>query len=447
MEGPKIVIEPPGPKAQEILKKNREYLVTTTQGIPYVVIKRGKGVFVEDVDGNVYLDFASGIGVLNTGHTPEPVVKAIKEQVESFIHFSLTDFYYEIPLKLAEELFRITPGTHKKKVFYGNSGAEANEAALKIAKYYTGRPYIIAFIGAFHGRTMGALSLTASKPVHKRKFFPMMPGVVHVPYPNPYRPPFGYEGNDLGKAIVDYIRDFVLDKFVPPDEVAAIFVEPIQGEGGYVVPPKDFFPELRKLADEYNIILVDDEVQMGMGRTGKWWAIENFDIVPDILTSAKALASGLPLGAAIAKAEYDFPVSGAHATTFGGNPVSCAASLATIEMIEKNNLLENARVQGEYLQKRLKELQEKYEKYIGDVRGIGLAQAIEIVKSPETKEYYPELRNKIIDISSKLGLILLGCGKSAIRFIPPLLVQKEHIDVAMEILDKAINKAISEVEK
>jgi len=217
MMGPKIVVEPPGPKAKEVLEKNKEYLVTTTQGIPYVVIKRGKGVFVEDVDGNIYLDFASGIGVLNTGHTPEPVINAIKEQIENFIHFSLTDFYYEVPLKLAEELFRITPGNHKKKVFYGNSGTEANEAAIKIAKYYTNRPYIIAFIGAFHGRTMGSLSLTASKPVHKKKFFPMMPGVIHVPYPNPYRPPFGYEGKDLGKAVVDYIREFILDRFVPPD--------------------------------------------------------------------------------------------------------------------------------------------------------------------------------------------------------------------------------------
>ena len=445
MMGPKIVIEPPGPKAKEVLEKNKEYLVTTTQGVPYVVIKRGRGIFVEDVDGNVYIDFASGIGVLNTGHTPEPVINAIKEQIDKFIHFSLTDFYYEIPLKLAEELFRITPGNHKKKVFYGNSGTEANEAALKVAKYYTNRPYIIAFIGAFHGRTMGSLSLTASKPVHKRRFFPMMPGVVHVPYPSPYRPPFGYEGNDLGKAVVDYIRDFVFEKFVPPDEVAAIFVEPIQGEGGYVVPPRDFFPELRKLANEYGIILVDDEVQMGMGRTGKWWAIENFGIVPDIITSAKALASGMPLGATIIRAEYDFPESGSHATTFGGNPVSCAAAIATIKMIEERNLLENARKQGEYLHKRLRELQEKYEQYIGDVRGIGLAQAIEIVKDSKTKEYYPELRGKIVEEASKLGLILLGCGKSAIRFIPPLIVEKEHIDVAIEILEKAIARAIEAV--
>ncbi len=441
LKGPKIKVIPPGPKAKEILEKNKKVLVTTTQGVPYVVIKRGHGVYVEDVDGNVYLDFASGIGVLGTGHTPERVVKAIKEQAEKFIHFSLTDFYYEIPLKLAEMLFEITPGNFEKKVYYGNSGAEANEAAIKISRWSTQRFYFISFIGAFHGRTMGALSLTASKIVHKRRYFPMMPGVVHVPYPNPYRPPFGYEGKDLGKAVVDYIRDFVLEKFLPPEEVAGIFVEPIQGEGGYVVPPKDFFPELRKLADEYGILLIDDEVQMGMGRTGKWWAIENFGVVPDILTSAKAIASGLPLSATVIRAELDFKESGAHATTFGGNPVSCAAAIATIEMIKKENLLENARKQGELIQKRLKELYEKYER-IGDVRGIGLAQALELVKDRESKEPDVKLRNKIVEEASKLGLILLGCGKSSIRLIPPLIIEEDEVNKGMDILDEAISRAL-----
>ncbi len=436
---PEIKVTPPGPKAREIVEKSHSTLATTTQWLP-LVVKRAKGVIVEDVDGNIYYDFAVGVSVLNLGHSHPAVVEAIKRQAELYTHFAGTDFYYEPMLKLGEKLREVTPGDWGKKVYFGNSGAEAIEAAIKILRWSTGRRMFIGFIGAFHGRTMGALSLTASKIVHKDRFFPTMPGVVHIPYPDPYRNPWNIDGyeepEELTKAVINYLEHYVLERFLPPSEVAGVFFEPIQGEGGYVVPPKNFFKELKKLCDEHGILLVDDEIQTGMGRTGKMWGIEHFGVEPDVMTVAKAMGGGIPIGATIFRAELDFGVEGAHATTFGGNPVACAAALAVLEVIEREKLVENAARMGEYLGKRLEELREKHE-VIGDARGIGLFRAIDIVKDQGTKEPHTELRNEIAMEAFKRGLILLPCGKSAIRVIPPLNVKTEEIDVAMEILEEA----------
>ena len=444
-ESKPMVKEVPGEEAKKIIEKDEKYVATTTKASP-AVVKEAKGIVFEDVDGNIFFDFTSGVGVTNVGHSHPKIVEAIKKQAEKFLHFAGTDFYYSLQAELAEKLCEITPGNFEKKVYFGNSGAEAVEAAIKMARWSTGKKFFIAFIGAFHGRTMGALALTASKPVHKQKFFPWMPGVVHVPYPNPYRNPFGIDGyeepDELVNAVINYI-EYVFKHFVPSDEVAAIFAEPIQGEGGYVVPPKNFFKELLKLAEEHDILLVDDEIQAGFGRTGKFWAIEHFDAVPHVITTAKAMASGIPISACVYPAKNDFKVKGAHSTTFGGNPVACAASLATIEVLQ-NGLIENAEKQGKLMAKRLKEMEEKYE-IVGDARGIGLMQATEIVKSKETKEIYPKARDEIVNKAFKKGLLLLSCGASAIRYIPPLCINEEQMNNAMDLLEEAIKETMKEL--
>ena len=444
-ERPEIITDIPGPEGKRIIAEDEEYLATTTKAIP-AVVKEAKGIVFEDVDGNKFFDFASGIGVVNTGHCHPTVVNAIKEQAEKVIHFAGTDFYYDVQVKLAKRLGGITPGTFDKKVYYGNSGAEAVEAAIKLAKWSTKRKFILAFMGAFHGRTMGSLALTASKIVHKQNFFPWMPGVVHAPYPNPYRNVFGIDGyeepEELVSRVIGYIEE-MFKRYVPPDEVAAIFVESLQGEGGYIVPPSTFLKELRKLADEYGIVLVDDEIQSGFGRTGKMFAIEHFGVEPDIMTMAKAMASGIPIGAAVFNKKYDFGVKGAHSTTFGGNLVACAASLATIDVIEKENLVENAAKQGEVMHKRLKEMEEKYE-IVGDARGLGLMQATEIVKNKDSKEISPKVRDAIVEKALKKGLLLLSCGDSSIRYIPPLVVTSEQVETGMDILEEAIKEASRE---
>ncbi len=444
-ERPEIITDIPGPEGKRIIAEDEEYLATTTKAIP-AVVKEAKGIVFEDVDGNKFFDFASGIGVVNTGHCHPTVVNAIKEQAEKVIHFAGTDFYYDVQVKLAKRLGGITPGTFDKKVYYGNSGAEAVEAAIKLAKWSTKRKFILAFMGAFHGRTMGSLALTASKIVHKQNFFPWMPGVVHAPYPNPYRNVFGIDGyeepEELVSRVIGYIEE-MFKRYVPPDEVAAIFVESLQGEGGYIVPPSTFLKELRKLADEYGIVLVDDEIQSGFGRTGKMFAIEHFGVEPDIMTMAKAMASGIPIGAAVFNKKYDFGVKGAHSTTFGGNLVACAASLATIDVIEKENLVENAAKQGEVMHKRLKEMEEKYE-IVGDARGLGLMQATEIVKNKDSKEISPKVRDAIVEKALKKGLLLLSCGDSSIRYIPPLVITSEQVETGMDILEEAIKEASRE---
>jgi len=441
---PEIRNTPPGPKAREVASKDSELIMQSfARWYPFVA-KRGQGVWLEDVDGNRYLDFNSGIGVTNVGHAHPKVVKAIKEQAERLLHYSLTDFLYEAPVQLAEKLVKITPGSFPKKVFYANSGAEAIEAAIKVARgHFRGtRPYIIAFAGSFHGRTMGALSLTASKPVQRRGFAPLVPGVVHVPYPYCYRCPFRQKYPDCNLWCVDYIEEWVLKKYVPPEEVAAIVFETIAGEGGYIVPPPDFFKRLKELADKYGILLVDDEVQAGIGRTGKWFAIEHWGVEPDLVAIAKGIASGLPLGVLVGRKDVmDLP-PGSHASTFGGNPVSCAAAIATLEVIEEERLLENAARVGEYAMRRLNELKEEVPA-IGDVRGKGLMIGVELVKPDGSPN--PELLKATLENAFKSGLLVIGAGVSTIRIAPPLIITKEEMDVGLEILSDSLKKALRTV--
>ena len=387
----------------------------------------------------------AGIAVLSTGHVHPKVVEAIKSQAELFLHYSLTDFYYELAVRYAEKLFSMLPWSDNK-IFYTNSGAESVEAAVKVAKgYYKGvRNYFIAFIGAFHGRTMGALSFTASKPIHRKYFFPMMPGVVHVPYPYSYRCPFKSSSpEECGYAVLDYIEKWVLNKYVPADEVAGIMIEPIQGEGGYIIPPKEFMKGLRELADKYGILFIADEVQSGMGRTGKLLAIEHFNIRPDLITLAKGIASGLPLGALVGRADVMNLPPGSHANTFGGNPVALAAADATLDLL-KNGLMDNARRQGEYLLKRLNEMMEKYE-IIGDVRGIGLMAGVELVRDRRTKEPAVKEQAEIIRKCFENGVLLIGAGISSLRFSPPLVITRDELEEALDIVEnviKEVNKQI-----
>ncbi|MCK4668752.1 acetyl ornithine aminotransferase family protein [Candidatus Bathyarchaeota archaeon] len=436
---PKIVAVPPGPKARELVRKD-ESLISPSYGRFYpLVVESGKGCIVRDVDGNEYIDFNSGLVCLNVGHSHPKVIAAIKNQCDRFLHYSNTDFFYREVVDLAEKLAEITPGNFDKKVYFGNSGAEAVEAAAKLAKWHTRKQRFISFISAFHGRTVGALSFTASKPTQRRHFFPLMPGVTHVPYPYCYRCPFKQTYPDCHYWCIDFIDEFVLQKYVPPDEVAAILFEPIQGEGGYVVPPPDYLQRLKKLADKYDILLIDDEVQSGMGRSGKWFAVEHWNVEPDILCSAKALASGLPLGATIAKAKVMDWVGGSHASTFGGNPLSCVAANAVITIIKEERLLENATTQGAYIMKRLQELKEQTE-IVGDVRGKGLMIGMEIVENKETKKPAPKKAKEIMIRSWKRGVAVITCGVSTIRIAPPLNITRELVDSALEIIGDVVKE-------
>jgi len=432
----------PGPRAKELIARDAAVISPSyTRGYP-LVMARGKGARVWDVDGNEFIDFTTGIAVTATGHAHPAVVQAIKDQADKFIHMSGTDFYYEPQIEMAERLASIAPfGGDDAMVFFCNSGAEAIEAAAKLARYYTERGRFIAFLRGFHGRTMGALSFTASKYIQREDFFPLVPGITHVPYPNTYRPvinPDGYA--DYGERIVDYIEKEIFQTIVPAKEVAGILVEPIQGEGGYVVPPDGFLPALRRLCDKYSILLIVDEVQTGMGRTGKWWAVNHWDVQPDIVCSAKGIASGMPLGAIIARKNIMKTwAPGAHASTFGGNPVSCAAGIATFDLL-KNGLIDNAAAMGEYMMGRLREIQERHPS-IGQVRGKGLMIGVEFVKDRETREYAADLRNAIVDCAFEESLLILGCGTSTIRLIPPLNVDRETIDEALVRFEHAITRA------
>lgn len=434
----------PGPRAAEIIARDQQVLSPSLPRSYPLVIDHGSGAEVWDVDGNRYIDFMTGIAVTSTGHSHPDVVEAIRRQAEKFLHICLADFHYEIAVELAEKLNAIAPFREEAQVFFSNSGAEAIETAIKLARYTTKRQYFISFQGAFHGRTIGALSLTASKYKQKQGFAPLMPGVVHVPYPNAYRPALqGIANQDYGEAVVDYIENTVLHNYVPADEVAAVFVEPILGEGGYVVPTPGFFPALRALCDRHGILLVADEVQSGMGRTGKWWAIEHFGVEPDIVTSAKGLASGMPLGAVIARKRLMTWPPGAHGSTFGGNPVSCAAALATLRLIE-NGLMENAAEMGSYMLGQLRAMELRHP-LIGEVRGKGLMIGIEIVSDRARRTPAPELRDRIVDEAFPQGLLLLGAGDSAIRLMPPLVVSREIIDEALVILDSTLTAVESEL--
>jgi 4-aminobutyrate aminotransferase len=404
-----------------------------------LVAKTGHGAMVEDVDGNLFLDFAAGIAVCSTGHCHPKVVEAIQKQAGELIHMSGTDFYYEgLPL-LAERLGKTVPGSEGKKVFFTNSGTEAIEGAVKLARYTTKRDKMIAFYGCFHGRTMGSLSLTASKSTQRKGFGALLGGVEHIPYPYAYRCALGHTPETCGAEILETLENQIFKRLFDPTEVAGIIIEPIQGEGGYVPAPKFFLQELRRICTQHGIMLITDEVQSGMGRTGKWWAFEHAGIEPDIITSAKGIASGMPLGAIIAKSSVMNWKPGSHGTTFGGNPVCLAASLATMDLIE-GGLMENARKMGEYIFQRTGDWTNKF-KIVGDVRGKGLMVGIEFVRDQRTKERAGDLRNAIVDSAFHKGLLVLGAGENSLRLSPPLLVDEEQADFAMKTLEECIREA------
>jgi 4-aminobutyrate aminotransferase len=421
-----------------LIQTDKSYVSPSYTRIYPLVVQEGQGLWVKDVDDNQFLDFTAGIAVCATGHCHPRVVQAIKEQAERLLHMSGTDFYYVPQIALAEKLASLAPGEGIKKAYFGNSGAEAVEAAFKLARWHTRGELNIAFFGAFHGRTMGALSLTASKAIQKKHYYPFVPGITHIPYAYCYRCPYNLTYPRCGLECVHWVEDTLFRTTVPPEEVAAIFVEPIQGEGGYIVPPPEFHKELHEIAKKYHILYVVDEVQSGMGRTGKMFSIEHYGVAPDIIALAKGIASGMPLGAMIAREDIMTWEAGSHASTFGGNPVSCQAALATIQLLEEG-LMANARIQGERLIKGLRELQKSHE-CMGDVRGLGLMVAVELVKDRETKERAGELRDRLIQEAFNRGLLLLGCGENTIRFCPALTVSEEEIDVCLSIFGDAIQE-------
>ena len=437
-DGPLIKTRLPGPRARAVVEHDRKYVSPSyTRSYP-LVAKSGRGALVEDVDGNRFLDFSAGIAVVATGHCHPGVVKAIQEQADELIHMSGTDFYYPSLADLAQKLSEIAPGSGAKRVYFGNSGAEAVEAAMKLARIYTGRDKFIAFTGAFHGRTYGALSLTASRPVQRHGFGPLLPGVVHIPYANCYRCVYNLQPDDCAVYCARVIEEQLFRTSLPSDEVAAIFVEPIQGEGGYIVPPPEFLRELRRICDRHGILLVFDEVQSGMGRTGKMWACEHAGVVPDIVCVAKGIASGMPLGATISKAEIMNWPAGAHASTFGGNPVAIAAALTTIELLE-GRYIRHAAEMGTYLMDSLQDWPARHP-LVGDIRGQGLMVGIELVKDRRTKNYATEERNQWVQAAFEKGLLVLGCGASTLRLMPPLVVSRSQIDIAVEILDQCLSR-------
>jgi 4-aminobutyrate aminotransferase len=442
MTAPDIKTPLPGPKAKAIIERDARFVSPSyTRDYPFV-IARGEGAVVEDVDGNRFLDCAAGIAVNSTGVSHPDVVRAITEQAQKFIHMSGTDFYYEPQVRLAEELASIAPiqgnvgNVGNIRTFFANSGTETTEAAIKLSRYFTKRQGIIAFLGAFHGRSLGALSLTASKAIQRRGFGPMMPGVFHAPYPDPYR--FNGSADACAAAALSFIKDQLLVHLVAPDEVAAIVVEPIQGEGGYVVPPAAFLQGLRELTSQHGMLLVVDEVQSGMGRTGKMFACEHFDLKADIVNIAKGIASGLPLGVTCARADVMTWPPGAHASTFGGNPVSCAAATATITLL-KDGLIANAAAVGAHLIDGLRALQAKHP-LIGDVRGLGLMIGIELVRDRATKERAVEERNAVVQAMFRRGVLILGAGRNALRFAPPLILSRDQADQVLRVFDESLTE-------
>ncbi len=432
---PHLLTELPGPKAAQIIARDKAVISPSYTRCYPLVIQRGEGAMVEDVDGNRFLDFAAGIAVVATGHSHPRVVAAIQKQASEFLHMSGTDFYYEGMVNLAERLARLAPGGWRKRVYFGNSGAEAVEAAIKLARYYTGRDKFIAFLGSFHGRTLGALSLTGSKVTQRRGFHPPLP-VQHIPYAYCYRCAYGKEPSTCRVECVKVLEEQLFKTILPPEEVAAIVVEPIQGEGGYLVPPAKFHEELRRIADKYGILLIHDEVQSGMGRTGRMFASEHFGVSPDIVTLAKGIASGMPLSAMVARADVMNWPPGAHASTFGGNPVSLAAAITTIELLEEA-LVEHASQMGEYLLARMKGWPAKFQN-VGDVRGRGLMIGFELVLDQQTKERAPALRDELEALAFERGLLILGCGQNSIRLCPPLVITRDQADFAVETLESCL---------
>ena len=441
--GPKLITPIPGPLARKMIERDEQVISPSYTRCYPLAVKSGHGTRIEDVDGNEFLDFTAGIAVTSTGHCHPQVVEAIQKQCAQLIHMSGTDFYYEQMPALAERLSAIAPMPGPHRVYYGNSGAEAVECAMKLARYHTGRQNIVSFLGSFHGRTMGALSLTGSKVQQKRRFAPFVPGITHVPYPYAYR-----NCNDalpteeaLGLACARYIEEKLFKTILPPEEVAAIILEPIQGEGGYVVAPDVFLQEIRRICDRHGILFIADEVQSGTGRTGKWWAIQHSGVEPDIVCTAKGIASGMPLGVCIAKAQTMDWVPGSHASTFGGNPVSIAAALATLDILEHEGL-KNATAVGTAMLTRLRTWVGKYAN-VGDVRGRGLMLAVELVQDKQSRNPVPTLRDRIVDLAFHKGLLLLGCGETSIRLCPSLLVDPREAEIALDILEQCIQSAAS----
>ena len=439
MKTPRLVTALPGPKAKQIVERDAKFMSPSfTRDYP-LVAKSGHGAMVEDVDGNVFLDFAAGIAVCSTGHCHPKVVAAIQKQAAQLIHMSGTDFYYESLPLLAERLGKTVPGSEEKKVFFTNSGTEAVEAAMKLARYATKREKLIAFYGGFHGRTMGSLSLTASKSTQRKGFGGLLSGVEHIPYPYAYRCAHGHTAETCGAEILETLENQIFKRLFDPSEVAGIIIEPIQGEGGYVPAPKFFLQELQRICTQYGIMLIVDEVQSGMGRTGKWWAFEHAGIDPDIIASAKGIASGMPLGAIIAKSRVMNWKPGSHGTTFGGNPVCLAASLATMDLLE-GGMIENARKMGHYIFQHTANWTNKF-KIVGDVRGKGLMVGIEFVRDQRTKERAGDLRNAVVDLAFHKGLLVLGAGENSLRLSPPLLIDEEQADFALRTLEECIREA------
>lgn len=437
-----------GPKATDFIQRDSKVISPSyTRDYPFVM-SHGKGAEVWDVDGRRFIDFTTGIAVTATGHAHPKVVQAIKDQADKFIHMAGTDFYYETQVRLGERLAEIAPFEENARVFLANSGTEAVEGALKLARYHTGRPQFIAFLHSFHGRTMGSLGATSSKPVQRSGYFPTMPGFTHIPYPNTFRPVLDMTGfDDYGERVIDYLENTIFQTIVPSDEVAAVLVEPIQGEGGYVVPTLGFFPALRELCDRHGILLIADEVQSGIGRTGKWWGIQHFGVEPDIVCSAKGIASGMPLGAIIARDSIMRSwQAGAHGNTFGGNPISCAASLATLDLLGdaqgKGGMIENAAEVGQYIMDALEEIKPRHPS-IGDIRGFGLMIGIELVEDHQSRKPAKYLRNDLVHRAFENGLLLLGCGTSTLRMMPPLMLDQAMADEALQIFDKSLTEAES----
>jgi 4-aminobutyrate aminotransferase len=435
---PDIKTSLPGPRAKALIERDRQVVSPSYTRCYPLVIERGSGAMVEDVDGNVFLDCSAGIAVNVTGHAHPEVVAAIQEQTGRFLHMSGTDFYYDVQVRLAEELAKIIPIRGGVKSFFGNSGTEAVEASIKLARYATGRPGLVAFLGSFHGRTMGSLALTASKAVQRRGFAPLMSSVYHAPFADCYRCPLGHKPETCGAECLDFIEHQLLVHLVSPDEVAAIVLEPIQGEGGYVVAPNQFLQRLRELTRTHGMLLVADEVQSGMGRTGRMFAIEHAGVEPDVVAIAKGIASGLPLGVAAARADLMTWPPGAHASTFGGNPVACAAALATLKLL-KEKLIANAADVGAHLMAGLAALADKHP-LIGDVRGRGLMIGVELVRDRETKERATDERDAVVVAAFRRGLLVLGAGKNAIRFSPPLILTRAQADIAIRIFDEALGE-------
>ena len=436
---PRLVTALPGPKAKQVIEADAKYMSSSfTREYP-LVAKRGHGAIIEDADGNSFLDFAAGIAVCSTGHCHPKVVEAIQKQAAELIHISGTDFYHHHMPQLAERLVATMPGKEHKKVFFGNSGTEAVEGAIKLARYATKRDKLIAFYGCFHGRTLGSLSLTASKNTQRKNFGALLGGVEHIPFPYSYRCAHGHTAETCGSEILEFLEQQMFKQLFAPEEIAAIIIEPIQGEGGFVPAPAFFLQELQRICNCHGIMLIVDEVQSGMGRTGKWWSYEHAGIEPDILCTAKGIASGMPLSAIIAKESVMTWKKGSHGSTYGGNPVCIAAAMATMDLIE-SVYMENARKMGDYIFGRIQDWPQRF-RVVGDVRGKGLMIGIEIVRDQKTKEKAADLRDAVIGGAFHKGLLLLSAGENSIRVSPPLLIDEEQADFAVRTLEECFREA------